>query len=58
MGGSTGERLVEEESELVPPEVLGLLPNLEYFGVISGGYVVKGRVPILYSGDEKDRIKS
>lgn len=57
MGGSTGERLVEEESELVPPEVLGLLPNLEYFGVISGGYVVKGRVPILYSEEEKDRIK-
>lgn len=52
MSGSIGERVVEEDSELVPPEVLGLLPNLEYFGVISGGYVVKGRVPILYSKED------
>lgn len=57
MGGSQGERLMEEDSELVPPEVLGLLPNLEYFGVISGGYVIKGRVPILYSEEEKASIR-
>lgn len=45
--GSLGERQVEQEAELVPAELLGALPNLEFFGVVSGGHVVKGRVPIL-----------
>ena len=44
---NTGERLMEEEGELFPPQLLGMLPNLEYVAKISGGLIVKGRVPIL-----------
>lgn len=46
-GGNQGERLMEEEAELLPPQLLGMLPNLEFLAVISGGRIVKGRVPIL-----------
>ena len=46
-GGNQGERLMEEESELFPPQLLGMLPNLEFIGNISGGTLIKGRLPIL-----------
>lgn len=46
-GGNQGERLMEEESELLPPQLLGMLPNLEFFASISGGRLIKGRLPIL-----------
>ena len=46
-GGNQGERLMEEEADLMPPPLLGMLPNLEYVAKISGGRIVKGRVPIL-----------
>ena len=46
-GGNIGERLMEEESELFPPQLLGMLPNLEYIAKLAGGRVVKGRIPIL-----------
>ncbi len=45
--GSVGERLVEEEATLIPAPLLGALPNGEFFGVFSGGHVIKGRVPVL-----------
>lgn len=48
-GGNQGERLMEEEAELFPSQLLGMLPNLEFIGKISGGRVVKGRLPILTS---------
>lgn len=44
---NTGERLVEEEGDLFPPQLLGMLPNLEYIAKISGGLILKGRLPIL-----------
>ena len=44
---NTGERLMEEEAELFPSQLLGMLPNLEYIAKISGGVTVKGRLPIL-----------
>ena len=44
---NTGERLMEEEGEMFPPQLLGMLPNLEYIAKISGGMIVKGRLPIL-----------
>nr|WP_328585374.1 conjugative transfer system coupling protein TraD [Halomonas massiliensis] len=50
-GGNQGERLMEEESELFPPQLLGMLPNLEFIGNISGGKLIKGRLPILISDD-------
>lgn len=46
-GGNQGERLMEEEIDLFPPALLGMLPNLEYIAKISGGRVLKGRLPIL-----------
>ncbi|MGP9797048.1 conjugative transfer system coupling protein TraD [Halomonas sp. 86] len=46
-GGNQGERLMEEESELFPAALLGMLPNLEFVANISGGQFVKGRIPIL-----------
>ncbi|HDC1593814.1 TPA: hypothetical protein O7V63_004977, partial [Salmonella enterica] len=42
-----GERLMEEEADLFPAQLLGMLPNLEYIAKISGGTIVKGRLPIL-----------
>lgn len=46
-GGSQQERLMEEEGDLFAPQLLGMLPNLEYIAKISGGKIVKGRLPIL-----------
>nr|WP_298059584.1 conjugative transfer system coupling protein TraD [uncultured Halomonas sp.] len=46
-GGGQGERLMEEEAELFPSQLLGMLPNLEFIGNISGGRLIKGRLPIL-----------
>jgi conjugal transfer pilus assembly protein TraD len=45
--GNQGERLMEEEAELFPAQLLGMLPNLEYIAKISGGKIIKGRLPIL-----------
>ncbi len=45
--GNHGERLMEEEGDLFPPQLLGQLPNLEYIAKLSGGRVIKGRLPIL-----------
>ena len=46
-GGSQSEQLSEEEVPLVPQDLLGLLPNLEYFAKFGGGTFVKGKLPIL-----------
>jgi len=49
--GNAGERLIEEEGDLLPPALLGHLPNLEYIGRLAGGRTVKGRLPILVGAD-------
>lgn len=46
-GGNVGERLMEEEGELFPTQLLGELPDLEYLAIFAGGDVRKGRIPIL-----------
>lgn len=46
-GGNQGERLMEVEADLIQPALFGMLPNLEYVAKISGGRIVKGRIPIL-----------
>lgn len=51
-GGNTGERLMEEEADLFPAPLLGMLPNLEYIAKISGGRIMKGRLPILTYKEE------
>jgi len=41
------ETLKETEVDTVPPHLFGQLPNLEFFARVSGGRILKGRVPIL-----------
>lgn len=45
--GNLGERLMEEQGELFTPQLLGQLPDLHYIAKLSGGRIVKGRIPIL-----------
>lgn len=51
--GNTGERLMDEEIELFPSQLLTMLPNLEYLARLADGRIIKGRIPILL--DEEDR---
>lgn len=54
-GGAVSERLSEEEVTLFPGELLGSLPNLECLAVISGGRVMKLRLPILIEGQKEKK---
>ena len=45
-GAGYGERHTMTEAELIPPALIGELPNLEYFALV-GGAKMKGRIPIL-----------
>jgi len=45
--GMYAETLKEEESELIPSHLLGMLPNLHYMAKLADGRIVKGRLPIL-----------
>jgi conjugal transfer pilus assembly protein TraD len=56
--GNAGERLIEEEGDLLPPALLGHLPNLEYIGRLAGGRTIKGRLPILVGPDAVQRESS
>ncbi len=49
-----GERLMQEEVDVFPPALLGMLPNLEYIAKLSGGRIRKGRVPILVPPEEPE----
>lgn len=49
-GGNVSERQVEKEAPLFAPEMLGMLPNLEYIAIVSGTQLIKGRYPLLVSG--------
>lgn len=40
-------QLAESMEELIPADILGKLPNLQYFASVSGGRIIKGRFPIL-----------
>lgn len=53
---SIGERLMEEEADLIPAPLLGMLSNLEFFAKLSGGIVVKSRLPILISREEQQEM--
>lgn len=46
-GAGLSETLREEEADCFPAPLLGSLPNLEFIAKISGGKIVKGRLPIL-----------
>lgn len=45
--GGVGERMQEVESELVQPNLLGRLPNLEYFARLADGRIIKAKIPII-----------
>lgn len=45
--GNIGERLMEEEVPMIPPSLMGRLPDLEYFAKLADGRLIKGYVPIL-----------
>lgn len=47
---SYSTQLSESFEEMVPADVLGKLPNLQYFASVSGGRIIKGRFPILDPG--------
>lgn len=44
---SYSTQLAESFEEVVPADVLGKLPNLQYFASVSGGRIIKGRFPII-----------
>jgi conjugal transfer pilus assembly protein TraD len=44
---SYSTQLAETLEETVPADILGKLPNLQYFASVSGGRLIKGRFPIL-----------
>ena len=46
--------MTESFEEMVPADILGKLPNLQYFASVSGGRIIKGRFPILDPGDDND----
>ena len=46
-GGTITERQTEKEGPLFSPEMLGMLPNLEFIGILSGGKIFKGRYPLI-----------
>jgi conjugal transfer pilus assembly protein TraD len=45
--GGYSESLGEEEKSIFAPQRFGELPNLEYIGVIAGGKIIKGRLPLI-----------
>lgn len=45
--GSIGERIMEEEGEFFPPQLLGNLPDLEFFAILQAGRICKGQIPIV-----------
>ena len=52
--GVQGQTLQEEEADLFQPAMLGQLPNLEYLANLSGGLILKGRIPILVEEKQKE----
>ena len=49
-GTSAGSSLGYKESRLVRPELLLRLPNLQYFAMLTGGRIIKGRLPLMLDG--------
>jgi conjugal transfer pilus assembly protein TraD len=45
IAGNVGERLTEERVDVFAPEWLGMLPSLHYIAMVSGGRLIKGRLP-------------
>ena len=55
---SYSTQLTESFEEMVPADILGKLPNLQYFASVSGGRIIKGRFPILDPDAERNPVAS
>ena len=55
---SYSTQLTESFEEMVPADILGKLPNLQYFASVSGGRIIKGRFPILDPDAERSPVAS
>lgn len=56
--GTFGERLMETEKEIFSPEYLGLLPNFHYLARLTGGRLIKGRLPFITDEQNDDELVS
>ena len=45
--GSVQERVTEALEDVLPTDILGQLPNWQYIAAVSGGRLIKGRLPII-----------
>lgn len=43
-------QVAETLEESIPPDILGKIPNLQYFAMVSGGRLLKGRFQIIDAG--------
>lgn len=46
--GGENVSLSDKLIEVVPPDMLGMLPNHQYFALLAGGRLYKGRQPVIY----------
>ncbi|MDE3021162.1 MAG: conjugative transfer system coupling protein TraD [Pseudomonadota bacterium] len=46
-GGTVTRAMKEEQTELMPMNVLKRLPNLQFVALVAGGNLYKGRIPII-----------
>lgn len=46
--GGENVSLSDKLIEIVPPDMLGMLPNHQYFALLAGGKLYKGRQPVLH----------
>ena len=53
--GTYQESLKEKDMELFPPALLGIIPDLHYFGRFADGTTWKGKLPILVHKKDKAR---
>lgn len=54
--GTYGTRTTDSEAPLIEEATLGMLPDLEFVGMISAGRVVKVRIPLLQSSALTDEM--
>lgn len=52
---SASRQISSTREDIIPCDVLGKLPNCEFFASLAGGRLVKGRTPILVADMPKGR---
>lgn len=46
--GGEGVTVSDQLIEVIPPDLLGMLPNHQFFALLAGGKLYKGRQPVVY----------